>query len=176
MQKKRYANHERILEMNSSSNWVIAVATACAAGASIAAAVAAYFSYRHEIYSEKQRQNHLKLEPAVRYTQELMITVGEIRALAEDEHVKDRGLKVREHAGNLRRLITVIGSLSPEAGKRLESWYIRKDMHGNSISQIIHNELGHVGGYMGEKHNSFFKEKSRDLREIQEFLFKSMSA
>ena len=167
------------IDLNMSTSFTT-VATTVAAGSSafaaIAAATVAFLAFRHQNKLENNKLEFLKLEVTLRHLQELIVTFAEIRAISETAWSDDRSQQLARHACDLRKSITIIGSLHPKSGNRLDSWRSEKCNQGISVSSVVDHELGQIGADIGDKYNRFFCLKSGELRDIQDKIFEEFSA
>ena len=162
--------------MTDIANWVNAAAASFAAVASIAAAFTAHSAYKYQQHLEKNRHEFTKLQVTLNHFHKLMDTFAEISAISEADWSDERTKQLHNHAVSLRQTITVIGSLHPESGNRLHAWRTEHDPNGVGMSQVVDYILGQQGAIVGDKYNYFFRFKSRELRSIQDALFREFSA
>jgi len=157
-------------------DWVSAAATVFAGIATIAAAIAAILAYRLQRALAESRQQLLKGDTLLKNIQSLIATFADVHATAKQDWSTERTEKLRLLSENIRYTETVIKSLNPEIGARVEEWRISKDGQGDSILRVVDYVLGGVGAIIGDKYDAFLFSKAEDLRKIQDEIFKEMSA
>lgn len=157
-------------------DWVAAIATVFAGIATFAAAVTAYFAYKLQRNLVKSKQQLIKSDNLLKNIQSLIVTFANIHATAKQDWSTERTEKLRSLNENLRYTETVIRSLNPSIGEKVEKWRISPDAHGDSISRIAGYILGGLGATIGDKYDHFLFSKAEDLRRIQDEVFEEISA
>src|SRR5690606_21372924 len=113
-------------------DWVSAVATIFAGIATIAAAIAAILAYKLQRALAESRLQLLKGDALLKNIQSLIATFADIHATAKKDWSKERIETLRLLSENIRYTETVIKSLNPSIGARVEEWRISPDDQGNS--------------------------------------------
>lgn len=157
-------------------DWVSAAATFFAGIATIAAAFTAIFAYRLQRAMAVSRQQILKGDNLLKNIQSLIATFADIHATAKQDWSPDRTEKLRSLSEDIRYTETVIKSLNPALGAKVEEWRISSDSQGDSIPRIVDYILGGAGAIIGDKYDSFLFSKASELRKIQDEMFKEIGA
>lgn len=146
------------------------------AAATLFAAVTTGFAYKLQRDIARARQQLLKGDVLLKRMQHLIAIFADIHATAKEEWSDERSKKLADLSGELRYSKTVIKSLHPNIGEKIECWHTGKDKQHNSISGVIEYTLGQIGANIGDKYDEFLFAKAEELRKIQDHLFKEMSA
>ncbi|WP_298845731.1 hypothetical protein [uncultured Salinicola sp.] len=157
-------------------DWVSATATVFAGMATIAAAFTAILAYRLQRALAESRQQFFKGENLLKNIQSLIANFADIHATAKQDWSKERTQKIRTLSESLRYTETVIKSLNPGIGAKVEEWRISADGQGDSIPRVVDYILGGLGAITGDKYDDFLFSKAADLRRIQDEVFEEMSA
>lgn len=157
-------------------DWITAITAIFATFSAIAAAIAAWQAYRLQANVEGARIRLLKGEAELQNLQKYIVIFANIIATAKEEWSTERNEKLKLLSSDLRYTAIVMQSLSPEIGGKLEKWKLKKDSENNSVPRIVDFILASSGAAIGEEYDYFFKQKSAELREIQDEYFKSVSA
>jgi hypothetical protein len=157
-------------------NWFSAIATIFAAVATAAAAITTHLAYKFHRSIEKNRQYLLKGEVLLKNIQSLIVTFANVHATAKEDCSVERTEKLRLLSKEIKYTATIIASLSPTVGAKIESWRISKDRKGDSIPRIVDYILCGTGAIIGDNHDDFLFKKSTELRTIQDELFKEISS
>lgn len=157
-------------------DWVSAVATIFAGIATFAAAIAAILAYKLQRALAESRLQLLKGDALLKNIQSLIATFADIHATAKKDWSKERIETLRLLSENIRYTETVIKSLNPSIGARVEEWRISPDDQGNSIPRVVDYVLGGMGATIGDQYDDFLFSKAEDLRKIQDEAFKVMNA
>lgn len=157
-------------------DWVSAVATVFAGIATFAAAVTACFAYKLQRTLAKSRQQLIKGDSLLKNIQSLIVTFANVHATAKKDWSTERTEKLRSLYKNLLYTETVIKSLNPNVGGKVEKWRISSNAQGDSIPRIAGYILGGLGATVGDKYDQFLFSKAEDLRRIQDEVFEEISA
>lgn len=157
-------------------DWVSAVATVFAGIATIAAAFTAMLAYRLQKVMVRSRQQLLKSDILLNNIQSLIAAFADIHATAKEDWSPERIERLRSLSRDLRYRETVVKSLQPSVGEKIERWRISLDCQGNSIPRVVDYALGGIGAIIGDKYDDFLFLKAEELRKIQEDVFEEMSA
>ena len=76
----------------------------------------------------------------------------------------------------MRYTETVIKSLHPDIGDKIEHWRITPNDEGKHISGVVDHELAFLGANVGEQYEDLFSSKSAELRDIQDNVFAELNA
>ncbi|PAU73942.1 hypothetical protein [Halomonas salipaludis] len=157
-------------------DWVSAAATAFAGVATIAAAFTAFLAYRLQRALARSRKQLLKGDTLLKNIQSLVATFADIHATAKQDWSTERTEKLRALSARIRYTETVVKSLSPDIGTKVEEWRISSDNEGNSIPRVVDYILGGMGAIIGDKYDEFLFSKAEDLRRIQDQVFEEIGA
>jgi len=157
-------------------DWVSAMATVFAGIATFAAAVTACLAYKLQRALAKSRQQLIKDDSLLKNIQSLIVFFANIHATAKQDWSAERTEKLRSLYENLRYTETVIKSLNPSIGEKVEKWRISSDAQGDNIPRVAGYLLGGVGAIIGDKYDHFLFSKAEDLRRIQDEVFEEISA
>lgn len=146
------------------------------AAATIFAAVTAWLAYKLQRDIARNRQELLKGDVLVKEIQSLITVFADIHATAKEDWSDERKEALAALSGELRYTKTVIKSLHPGIGQKIEQWHISKDEQNNSIPRVVEYALGEMGAIIGDKYDKFLFAKAEELRKIQDDLFKEMVA
>ncbi|MBM1145599.1 hypothetical protein GN155_017580, partial [Alcanivorax sp. ZXX171] len=132
-------------------DWISATATVFAGVATAAAAFTAILAYRLQRTLAESRRQLLKDEALLKNIQSLIVTFANIHATAKQDWSTGRIERLRSLAGNLRYAETVIKSLNPSIGAKVERWRISSDADNESIQRVVEYILGGLGAIIGDK-------------------------
>ncbi|QJX02742.1 hypothetical protein HML84_16030 [Alcanivorax sp. IO_7] len=118
----------------------------------------------------------MKDEALLKNIQSLIVTFANIHATAKQDWSTGRIERLRSLAGNLRYAETVIKSLNPSIGAKVERWRISSDADNESIQRVVEYILGGLGAIIGDKYDDFLFSKAEDLRRIQDDAFEDISS
>ncbi|GEK46858.1 hypothetical protein HPA02_11410 [Bisbaumannia pacifica] len=107
--------------------------------------------------------------------QSLIATFADIHATDKQGWSTERTEKLRALSEHIRYTETVIKSLHPDIGTKVEQWRTSSDNEGSSIPRVVSYILGGVGAIIGDKYDEFLFSKAEDLRRIQGYVFEEIS-
>ncbi|OXY81361.1 hypothetical protein B6S08_12790 [Oceanimonas doudoroffii] len=136
------------------------------------AAFTAFLAYRLQRALVESRQQLLKGDHLFKNIQSLIIIFANIHATAKQDWSPDRTAKLRSLSEEVRYIETVIKSLNPDIGTKVEEWLSSTDRHGDSIPKVVDCILGGAGAIIGDKYDNFLYSKASELREILDEIFK----
>ena len=154
--------------------WVSAIATGLAGIATIAAAFTTFLAYRLQRALAKNRQQLLKGDTLLKKIQSLIASFADIHATAKQDWSSERADKIHTLSVDIRYTETVIKSLHPGIGMKVEQWRISTNNEGESISRVVDYILGGVGAIIGDKYDDFLFSKAEELRKIQDLAFEEV--
>lgn len=146
------------------------------AAATLFAAVTTGFAYKLQRDIARTRQALLKGDVLLKRMQYLIAIFADIHATAKEEWSDERSKKLADLSKELRYSKTVIKSLHPSTGEKIECWHSGTDKQHDSIPRVIEYTLGEIGANIADKYDEFLFAKSEELRKIQDDLFKEMGA
>ncbi|MTT53107.1 hypothetical protein F1529_11495 [Alcanivorax sp. VBW004] len=157
-------------------NWISAVAAVLSGVATIAAAIAAFLAFKLQQSLAKTREELLKGDSLLKNIQLFITTFADVHATAKEVSSEERREKLGLLSRNLQYTETIIKSLNPGIGAKIEKWRVSPDSEGNNIARVVDHALGGIGATVGDKYDDFLFAKAEELRRIQDIVFEEMRA